>query len=145
MSIHIGQIIEGRLDAMGISKAEFARRINRARQNVNDIINRPSVDTDLLLIISRALDYNFFQHYMIDLAGDNKVRDNPGEYVNMEMELRACVKELDVIESDILRTRNELRTTVDLNEMYKEKISLLNAENGELKRQLGISGPKGEA
>jgi transcriptional regulator with XRE-family HTH domain len=145
MAIHIGQLIEARLDAMGITKSEFARRINRARQNVSDIINRPSVDTELLLLICNALEYDFFQYYSMELGEEGAVHDNPGAYVNMRTELRGALKRVDDMENDILRTRNELRMAYELNDMFREKIDQLKVENDHLRRQLGINGPTGDA
>ncbi len=39
--------------------AEFARRINRERTTVYDIFERKSIDIELLISISKALDYDF--------------------------------------------------------------------------------------
>lgn len=61
MEIHVGKLILDKLRERGMKKAEFARRINKSRQNVQDILTRPALDTDLLSQISKVLDYNFFQ------------------------------------------------------------------------------------
>ena len=42
-----------------VSIAEFARRIGRERTTVYDIFERKSIDIDLLIAISKALDYDF--------------------------------------------------------------------------------------
>ena len=63
MKNHLGKLIEKRLHEIGISKSEFARRINKSRQNVNHIFGRRSVDSDLLKNISDVLRYDFFQLY----------------------------------------------------------------------------------
>jgi transcriptional regulator with XRE-family HTH domain len=59
--MHIGKLIKLRIIQLGISKAEFARRINKTPQNINDILLRSSVDTALLAIIGNVLGYNFFK------------------------------------------------------------------------------------
>jgi transcriptional regulator with XRE-family HTH domain len=61
MSIHLGKLISAKLKEKRISKSEFARMINKSRQNVQDILKRESLDTHLLKQISKALDYNFFE------------------------------------------------------------------------------------
>lgn len=61
MEIHVGKLVLVKLKERGMKKAEFARRINKSRQNVQDILTRPALDTDLLSQISKVLDYNFFQ------------------------------------------------------------------------------------
>ena len=63
MEIHIGQLIKARLEETGMKKTEFARRINRSSQNVFDIFQRKSIDTDLLATISHVLECNFFEPF----------------------------------------------------------------------------------
>jgi transcriptional regulator with XRE-family HTH domain len=58
--INIGLRIEQRLNELGMSKAEFGRLIGIQQQNVNRILSKTSIDTDKLIEISEALDYNFF-------------------------------------------------------------------------------------
>lgn len=48
---------------MGMTKAEFGRRINTSRQNVNSLLRKASLDTAHLLRIGEALKYDFFQHF----------------------------------------------------------------------------------
>lgn len=62
--IHIGNLIGLRLKQLGMTKAEFSRRINRSPQNIHDLLSRESVDTNLLLKISEVLNYNFFKVFM---------------------------------------------------------------------------------
>ena len=66
MSIHIGRCILERINQLGITKKNFADRINKSPQNVQDIFNRESIDTALLEIISITLEYNFFDLYYKD-------------------------------------------------------------------------------
>jgi transcriptional regulator with XRE-family HTH domain len=63
-NMHIGKLIGLRIEQTGMSKAEFARRINRSPQNIQDLLNRNSVDTGLLISISQALGYNFFKAFI---------------------------------------------------------------------------------
>lgn len=56
----LGQMIAERLKAIGMSKAEFGRRINTSRQNVSLILRKESMDTKLLQKISEVLDHDFF-------------------------------------------------------------------------------------
>jgi hypothetical protein len=63
MALHIGKIIQKRVEEGGMNKSEFARRINSTPQNVYSIFKRTSIDTGLLWEISRVLNYDFFQHY----------------------------------------------------------------------------------
>jgi transcriptional regulator with XRE-family HTH domain len=60
MKIHIGKLILEKLKERGISKSEFARKVNKSRQNVQDVFKRESVDTQLLAEIGEVLDFDFF-------------------------------------------------------------------------------------
>ena len=58
--IHIGQRIREVFTTKGISVTEFARRINKSRENIYSIFSRKTIDTGLLLTISKVLEYDFF-------------------------------------------------------------------------------------
>ena len=60
---HIGQQIKLVLETKGISVTEFARRINKSRENIYSIFTRKSIDTGLLAKISEVLDYDFFKPF----------------------------------------------------------------------------------
>ena len=59
--IHIGQQVKLVLETKGISITEFAKRINKSRENVYSIFTRKSIDTGLLSKISEVLEYDFFK------------------------------------------------------------------------------------
>lgn len=61
--IHIGKIIKDTLKAQGRTVIWFASQINKERTNVYDIFKRPSIDVELLLLISQKLNVNFFEYY----------------------------------------------------------------------------------
>lgn len=61
--VNIGLAIEQKLNEMNISKSEFGRMIGIPQQNVNRILDKPNIDTEKLIKISKALNYNFFQDY----------------------------------------------------------------------------------
>ena len=64
LNVNIGLAIEQRVNELGISKSELARRLGIAQQNVNKVIfSKESLDTAKLMEISKALDYNFFELY----------------------------------------------------------------------------------
>src|SRR6185436_16220002 len=117
MGIHIGKLIEERLATSGMNKSAFARRISKARQNVNDILNRKSIDTDLLLSISKALHYDFFQHYVTELNMDGRITEPSSEYNQLKEKLTGHEK----IHSEILMELAVAQRTVEL---QKETITL---------------------
>lgn len=58
--LHIGRQIKLIVEQRGYTVTEFAKRINKSRENVYSIFSRKSIDTDLLLTISKVLEYDFF-------------------------------------------------------------------------------------
>lgn len=61
--IHIGKIIEEEMLRQERTPAWLARKINCARPNIYYIFRQESINTDLLLRISKALNHNFFRYY----------------------------------------------------------------------------------
>lgn len=57
--INIGLLIEQKMNELGVSKSEMARRSGIANQNINRVLERTSIDTDKLVAISEALNFNF--------------------------------------------------------------------------------------
>lgn len=64
--INIGLLIEQKMNELGVSKSEMARRSGIANQNVNRVLERASIDTDKLIAISEALNFNFFDCFHSD-------------------------------------------------------------------------------
>jgi len=60
--IHIGEIIRAKLREKSMTVTEFARRINTERSNAHHILRRKSLDTEFLITISKALDYDFIRN-----------------------------------------------------------------------------------
>ncbi len=64
-SIHIGNLIKEELKRQERTISWFARKLYCDRSNVYDIFCRKSIDTDLLLRISRVLNHDFFRYYCL--------------------------------------------------------------------------------
>lgn len=62
--IHLGEIIEAELKRIGITKAEFGRRINVSRQNVSSLIRKANLHTDTLKRVSIELNRNLFEEFV---------------------------------------------------------------------------------
>lgn len=60
---HIGKLIKEELDRQERTPAWLARKINCERPNVYYIFRQQSINTDLLMQISRALNVDLFQYY----------------------------------------------------------------------------------
>ncbi len=74
---NIGLLIEQRLNEKRINKAQFADKIGIVKQNVNRLLSRESIDTDKLVDICEALDYNFFECFQTITESD-ATADNGG-------------------------------------------------------------------
>lgn len=61
--IHIGNLIHDKLKEDGRSGTWLAEKINCNGSNISKILKRPSINIDLLLDISLALEKNFFLYY----------------------------------------------------------------------------------
>ncbi len=75
MVIHIGNKIKGIVSKRGMSVSEFGRRINKSRENVYSIFKRKTIDTGLLSVISKVLEYDFFEYYTALSLEAQKLRD----------------------------------------------------------------------
>lgn len=72
MDIHAGKEIEKVLRKSGMKTKDFARKINTTPRNVYSICARKEVKTDLLKIISKVLNYNFFSLYIQPIGPEYK-------------------------------------------------------------------------
>lgn len=70
-TVHIGSIIRQKLQEQGRSAAWLAKQIPCSRNNVFKVMRKPHISTDLLLRISKILDFNFFNCF------DYRTEDNP--------------------------------------------------------------------
>lgn len=61
--LHIGKLIEEEMRRQERSPSWLAKKINCERSNVYYIFKQDSINTDLLLRISRALKCDFFIYY----------------------------------------------------------------------------------
>jgi hypothetical protein len=71
--IHVGKQIKEVFDKKGFTVAEFARRINKSRENVYSIFKRKTIDTGLLSTISKVLEYDFFSLYISNSDGSKEL------------------------------------------------------------------------
>ena len=63
MSVEIGALIKLESKNQGLSPKQFGELINRHEKTIANIFKRKTIDTMLLLTISKALKHDFFQYY----------------------------------------------------------------------------------
>ncbi len=114
--VNIGLVIEQRLNELGMSKSEFGRKICIPQQNVNRILDKSSIDTDKLVTIGEALEYNFFQEYTDDLSstsnavslsGNNNQVNGHGAHDNINGDVSAAIWEERVKSLEALLAEKE--------------------------------------
>lgn len=87
MKLHIGKEIKEAFDNSGLSKAEFARRINKTSQTVYDIFDRETIDTGQLKQIGEVLGKNFFSLYVPATAKTLEKKEEETPTVSIEIKL----------------------------------------------------------
>jgi len=77
-NIHIGQLIRAQLKADERSVSWLAREIGCSRNHLYKVFRKASLDGELLLSISLAMNYNFFQYYTKEFLERMKERTGGG-------------------------------------------------------------------
>ena len=120
MTFFIGKLIEKQLKETGMTKSEFARRINKSRQNVDHILKRKSVDTELLECISKVLSHDFFQ-YLSSLVAENRSAyarprkpAEPRTYGELVTDMETFRKEFDLLKKENIYLKK-------INQLLEEK------------------------
>jgi hypothetical protein len=72
--IQIGSLIKGKFLESGLTIEQFADIISCKRDNIYDIFRRERIDTEQLLKISKALNFDFFRIYSDRIANKNMVQ-----------------------------------------------------------------------
>ena len=70
--VHIGKLIEEEMRLQERTPAWLAKKINCERPNVYYIFRQKSINSDMLMRISRALNHNFFLHYIKEFEEDKE-------------------------------------------------------------------------
>ena len=72
--LHIGHLVQEQLRKDKRSVGWLSREIGCTRNHVYKIFNKASMDSDLLLRISRSMNFNFFQYYTAEFLENMKTR-----------------------------------------------------------------------
>lgn len=113
-TINVGLAIEQRINELGITKSEFGRRIGIPNQNVNRVLSKSSIDSDKLVEICNALDYDFFKLF------SSSVEENKTSLLNI-LKLKAILKEKGIGEiklaSMLCMSRSEVEAIMGGNDL----------------------------
>ena len=70
--VHIGSLIKAEVKHRGMTFTEFAKRIGIQKQNVErQVFSQQGLNTELLIQISEALDFDFFKYFQNKTTCDN--------------------------------------------------------------------------
>jgi len=75
-NVHIGEIIYNVLVEDGHAVSWLAKKLHYDKSNVYRIFKNPTINTQLLLKISRLLKYDFFHHYSTIIQENNERIEN---------------------------------------------------------------------
>ena len=73
-NIHIGRLIREQHKADQRSASWLAREIGCSRNHLYKVFRKSSLDGELLLCISLAMNFNFFQYYTAEFIEGMKTR-----------------------------------------------------------------------
>lgn len=117
MKVHIGKKIKERAEALRMKPTELAAKINTSKQNLYGIYKRQSIDSDLLHVISKALDFDFFTIYQQNIK--KGIVNDPKTVYESNASLEKEVKLLKAKIADLDEKFDLLKSIVDL--MKKKK------------------------
>ena len=95
-NIHIGSMIKAKMKEKNLSPTGFAKRLGYSLPGTTSIFERKTMQTDVLLMVCKALDYDFFKHYTDcpEAVGDVALRK---ELTQREKEIVDLKKELEYL------------------------------------------------
>jgi len=126
MEFHIGKLIKKRLEEIGMTKTEFARRINKTSQNVYDIFDRKTIDTGLLTTISETLNYNFFEPLVFTVSSESGMTWDEAAltygHAKKGISTQLQSREKDLVEKEILidQLKKEIEYLKEINSLLKK-------------------------
>jgi hypothetical protein len=111
--VHIGRKIKKVVYESRVPIGEFASSINKSRTVVYHIFKRETIDTGLLLTISKVLNHNFFTYYT---SGKNLLTEpeeryySKAEIAELHSQIERCRKEKEAAlkEIEYLKKINKL-------------------------------------
>lgn len=142
--VHVGHAIENRRKELGISKSELGRRIGVTQQHVNRILERETMETNKLVKVCEAHDFNFFtlfcpvphqiSAYLAAVAVDGNAHNNIGdaelasqlnkvqsEVENKNETIKLLKNQIESLNTQITRLDSNLKDKDAIIELLKER------------------------
>jgi plasmid maintenance system antidote protein VapI len=115
MPIEIGEIIRKEIKSHSLNYVEFGKLINRHEKTVQSILKRKTIDTELLLNISKALDHDFFKYFY----------DEPPLKIFKENEMKTIYHEISGLKKEITQKEEYIASNSKYIQSQEEVIRLL--------------------
>jgi transcriptional regulator with XRE-family HTH domain len=137
MEIHVGKLVLDKLKERGMKKSEFARRINKSRQNVQDIFKRESLDTHLLFDISKVLEFNFFEILsdQVNVPSSVLLMEESGNYKAVKNEKQKQKNQLLSLSKLLKQAQKEIIYLKKINNLLEKKKEAPTLKKKEIKRK----------
>lgn len=113
-NIHLGEVIKKILKDRGITYASVARAMNTSRQNFQQILKKPDLDTRHMKKLSEILDFNLFTLF---------VREDDLEYVNEESPvygLAMAREKLEECRKEVKRLKEKNKDLAEIKKLQEE-------------------------
>ena len=96
--IHIGNLIKARMKEKHLSPTGLAKLLAYSLPGTTSILNRKTMQTDVLLEVCRALEYDFFRHYADCGESSHELKE---ENARLQKELAELKKENEVLKNEM--------------------------------------------
>lgn len=129
----IGQYIKQLVAEEKLTLTDFAKMINTTIQNVRDIFTRSTIDSELLLKISKALNKNVFSYFddeepIVEMKAKEK-KALAKKFDSFEENIHLLKSELSNAETHIQELMARISDQEDVIRLLKEKEQFLNNRN----------------
>jgi hypothetical protein len=122
-NIHIGKKIKEVVGQSRYTAKDFASKINVSRTVVYDIFKRGTINTGLLLKISKVLDHDFFGYYHAESPWIAK--DEKPTYNRKNDAIALLHEELQSAKKLIADLKQKCELLEKLNKLTEEKLGIL--------------------
>ena len=123
---HIGEIIKQYLSENKISVIEFSKKINRSRASAYNIFEKDSIDTSILLNISKALNHNFFQYFNEDY---HILEEERAQYLKTTEATKKLNLEVLEYKKELMELKEKYELQKKINNLLEEKIKEMEDKN----------------
>jgi transcriptional regulator with XRE-family HTH domain len=111
----MGELIAQKLEETGMTQERLGQLINSSKQNVGNILTRPSIDSDLLKRIAEAMECDFFSVYYQDGFLQAAWEKELAPFTSEIARLKAEVNELETKLAEKKETLADYKKSIDSN------------------------------